>query len=140
MTSADFIISEARALLGTPYVHQGRQPGIGIDCIGVAIVIGRRLELCPPEFDITGYGREPANGMLCKLLDDHLPRCEIQPGCLLVFRWFREPQHCGIYTDTNTLIHSFASQGGCKEHTLDSKWHKRVVCAYDMREGLRDVG
>ena len=32
------MIAAARACLGTPFHHQGRMPGVGLDCIGLVIV------------------------------------------------------------------------------------------------------
>jgi cell wall-associated NlpC family hydrolase len=133
MTTSESIVASARKLLGTPYRHQGRAPGAGVDCIGVAILVGRQLGLCGPDFDINGYGQEPLNGLLCTLLDAHLTRVD-SPGAgdLLIFRWFDEPQHCGILTDSDTLIHAYSSIGRCVEHRYDEKWQKRFVCAYDL--------
>ena len=38
MTSAD-IIAIARACLGTPFRHQGRIPGVALDCAGLVVAV-----------------------------------------------------------------------------------------------------
>jgi cell wall-associated NlpC family hydrolase len=42
MTAAE-IIAAARACLGTPFRHQGRLPGIGLDCAGVALHVAQAV-------------------------------------------------------------------------------------------------
>ncbi len=53
MTTGTDVYTEARELIGTPYVHQGRKKDIGIDCIGVPIWVAKRLDL--GDFDKLDY-------------------------------------------------------------------------------------
>jgi NlpC/P60 family putative phage cell wall peptidase len=135
MTPAD-IIAAARACLGTPFRHQGRLPGIGLDCAGVAVEVARALGCAP--LDVSGYGRTPAAGQLEAVLDaqpdlERVDREDRQPGDILLMRFTGEPQHLAILTDEGTMIHSYEAVGTCCEHRLSAVWAARVVRVYRFR-------
>lgn len=74
--------------VGTPYVHQGRRIGRGLDCVGPLIVNAREFGIVPPSFDINGYSRQP-DGRMRELLEQHLVRIsepELLPGDLVLMR------------------------------------------------------
>ena len=128
--TADDIISIARETLGTPFRHQGRVVGLGLDCAGVALYVAGRLGL--ETVDVVGYGPTPANGQLEETLNAQPCLVEVfdkQPGDILLMRIFQEPQHLAILTG-NTIIHSYANVGICCEHDLDNRWESRIVKAY----------
>lgn len=136
MTQND-IIAAARACLGTPFRHQGRLPGIGLDCAGVAVEVARALGCAP--LDVSGYGRTPAAGQLEAALEAQpdleriLDREARQPGDILLLRFTDEPQHLAILTDEGTMIHSFEAVGICCEHTITRGWAARIVRVYRFR-------
>ncbi len=126
------IISEARTWVGTPFHHQGRVKGVGVDCAGVIVGVARDLDILNHTF--IGYGREPSNGKLGKELEKYCDRIkEKAPGCILLMRFKTEPQHLAIYTDRNTIIHAYQNIGRCIEHTLDEKWKRRVVSCWSYK-------
>ena len=61
------LLTEARSWLDTPYHHQGRLKGVGVDCIGLIIGVAHALNLS--EFDTHDYARIPNANMLESLLD-----------------------------------------------------------------------
>ena len=127
------IIKEAREWVGTPFHHQGRHKQVGVDCIGVIQGTGRNLGLL--TYDRKNYSYEPAFGELEKELENNLIRTDaLMPGCILLMRFIKEPQHVGLFTDINTLIHAYSSVGKCVEHTLDDKWKKRIIATYRFKE------
>jgi NlpC/P60 family putative phage cell wall peptidase len=129
------IVRAARACLETPFVHQGRLPGVGLDCIGLLVAVARAIGY--PHQDRDGYGRLPAQGLLESTLSSHLdevPRSMLQPGDVLAFRFRRDPQHVGILTGDNTLIHAYQQAGKCVEHGYDDEWRRRLVSAWRWRE------
>ena len=136
MTPND-IIAAARACLGTPFRHQGRLPGIGLDCAGVAVEVARALGCAP--LDVSGYGRTPAAGQLEAALEAQpdleriVDREARQPGDILILRFGGDPQHVAILTDANTMIHSYANVGICCEHRLSPVWAARIVRVYRFR-------
>lgn len=83
--TAEQVIAAARALVDTPFVPHGRLPGVGVDCIGVGVLVCRATGLVDPDADITGYPMVPDGTLLdiCDrlLLRTHQPR----PGGMGVF-------------------------------------------------------
>lgn len=121
MTGAD-VVAEARTHLGTPWRHQGRLPGVALDCAGLLIVVARRLGLVADGFDVNGYSRAPDGSML-----DWCDRCltrigALELGAVLVMQTSREPQHLGIVGDYRhggwSLIHASSAAGDVTETRL----------------------
>jgi cell wall-associated NlpC family hydrolase len=88
----DDILNAARQCLGTPFRHQGRIVGIGLDCAGVAIHVAQQCGL--GSVDVAGYSRTPSCGQLEASLDvqpclDRVMLNERQPGDLLLMRFFQ---------------------------------------------------
>jgi cell wall-associated NlpC family hydrolase len=123
------IVETARTWLGTPFHHQGRVKGAGVDCIGLVIGVARELGIWAPDFDYRDYGRQPNNGVLLREISKHCEPCTMEEGCILLMRWFKEPQHVAIYTG-GTIIHSAETFGKVVEHGYDRKWAKRTVHAF----------
>lgn len=139
MVTREDIVTEARKYIGTPFHHQGRLIGVGIDCVGLLTCVMRSLGLS--EYDNTSYAREPSNGLLTKELQAHLdeiPLEDVREGDVLVF-WFgrkkRNPQHVGIRTDRG-MLHTYADVKKVVEHGLTAKWTRRLCGAYRFR-GVR---
>lgn len=135
MTGAD-VIAAARALIGTPFAHQGRLPGIALDCAGVIVATATALGIA--HDDVAGYSRLPGNGLLRQVLDGQAALVPVRtdaiaPGDILLMRFKREPQHLGIYTG-ETLVHAWQIIGNVCEHAFDESWRRRVVAAYRFRE------
>ena len=133
--TADDILTAARQCIGTPFRHQGRMLGFGLDCAGVAVHAARQAGLGVIEID--GYSRTPANGMLESALDGqpYLEQVAIDdrlPGDLLLMRFAAEPQHIAICAG-ETIIHAYRAAGKCCEHRLDARWAARIVRAYRFR-------
>lgn len=116
------IVETARSLIGTKFHHQGRVPGVGLDCAGVLIVTAWITGKKPRSFDVTGYPRIPDGVTLQRLCDENLDRVwELQPGDIALIRWQKSDapaQHLGIVGDHPnglSLIHA------------DSRHHKKVI-------------
>jgi len=127
------IVAEARRWLGTPFHHQGRLLGAGVDCVGVVIGVGRALGLT--QFDTTDYGRLPVpDRMLGQLSANLVPVAvgEIGLGDILWMRIDRDPQHLAIVSGVapRQIVHAYEGVGRCVEHGLDGKWQRRVVRAW----------
>jgi len=133
--TADDILTAARQCLGTPFRHQGRLLGFGLDCAGVAIHVARQIGA--GHLDVSGYGRTPANGQLEQSLDAQpgLERVALSAraaGDLLLMRFSSDPQHLAICAG-ETIIHAYESVGQCCEHRLSSLWAARIVRVYRFR-------
>lgn len=128
------IIAVARSQLNTPFKHQGRVPGLALDCAGLAAYVATELGMDFNEWP--GYGRVPNNGLLQAVMDAQ-PCLEVvsskQPGDILMMRVGREPQHLAVYTGDDTIIHAYEAVGKVCEHRLDSVWAKRIIRIYRFK-------
>ena len=132
MTPAQ-IIAAARACIGTPFRHQGRLLGFGLDCAGVAVHVARSLGV--GVIDISNYGRVPYGGQIERALDSQpdLERVATrQPGDLLLMRFASDPQHLAICAGP-TIIHAYEAAGKCCEHLLSPAWASRIMRVYRFR-------
>ena len=131
ITSQD-IIKTAREYLGTPFHHQGRVKGVGVDCGGLAICVARDLGL--PYVDVQGYSRTPSGGAFIRYLTASFDRVHvIEDGCILLMTFSKEPQHVAIYTGNDAIIHSYFGVRKVTEHRLDGVWHSRITAIFKFR-------
>lgn len=135
MTRADFVLV-ARAFLGTPFHHQGRLPGVGLDCAGVVVCaltqLGYQVE------DQTGYGRIPFQGLLTHAIEDHCDPIDLEEanlGDLMLFAFRSDPQHIAIISmlDPIMLIHAYQDVHRVVETGLDATWESRLRGCYRVR-------
>jgi NlpC/P60 family putative phage cell wall peptidase len=126
------VVAEARRWIGTPYQHQARLHGVGVDCAGLIMGVGKELGLLDVHY--SDYGQTPHQGMLRKICDAHLLRIDdVEPGCILLMGFLPGPaqeQHLGIYTDTQTLVHAYSNVGKCVEHRYSAAWRSRTRQVY----------
>jgi cell wall-associated NlpC family hydrolase len=121
MTGAD-VVSAAREHLGTRWVHQGRMPGVALDCAGLVIIVARKLGSVAPDFDVNGYSRTP-DGTMLEFCDRHMQRIEsLELGAVLTLATEKEPQHLGIVGDYRhggwSVIHAASNAGKVIETRL----------------------
>jgi cell wall-associated NlpC family hydrolase len=130
------IVEVARRCLGTPFRHQGRLPGVGLDCVGLLVVVARECGIT--YRDERSYSRMP-NGVtlmdrLLESCDQHATAEDALPGSVLVFEFLgpKWPQHVGIRTDRG-FIHTYGRIGKVCEHGYDAEWRGRTVAALDFK-------
>lgn len=143
MITKDDVIKEARGWINTPFHHQARVKGHGVDCAQLVIGVGMALGLIPtyPRQYMT-YGRVPRPDFMRARLSefmDEINADEATPGDVLWMGWRKEiPMHLGILTDTHGrgIIHAYSEPGFVVETALpiefetmiDSWWRYRGVC------------
>ena len=121
-------IEIARSLLGVPWVHQGRDPAVGIDCAGM-------LLLAFEAQDDTVYGRHPHDELFEQRCQAHMgdpvmdePR--VGDVVLLGFGIRGAARHIAIIADYIygglSIIHTDSIVGCVVEHPFDDKWKRRV--------------
>lgn len=126
-------IAIARDCLGTRFRHQGRAPGIGLDCVGLLVHVMRQLGLS--EYDYQHYGRLPFFGSL----ERHLTEAGLRPidhqqaklADVLLFRFDGGPQHVALQSDLG-MIHAFLLARRVVEHRIDNAWRNRLCGAYSL--------
>lgn len=137
------LVAEARALVGTPFFHAGREPGIGIDCVGVILVPARKLGLThyrPPN-----YGPEFDRALLVNCVAENLERIDIPwlledyrargvpkalAGDVLLFALNGQPAHLAYATGEGTMIHAHQKPNSVVEETLGEFWCDRLVSVW----------
>jgi len=131
--AASKVVELARECLGTPYIHQGRHKGVGLDCAGLVACVLDGLGLS--YNDMKGYPRTPYKGMLKAALDNE-PSLErvynYEQGCVLLLRITKDPQHLAIYTG-ETIIHSYLTATKVTEHGFSDSWKRKVVAIYRIK-------
>lgn len=130
----DDLIAAARECLGTPFRHQGRLVGVGLDCVGVVVHALQAVGI--DVIDQRGYGDVPSNGLLESAIEQQptLVRVTtIMPGDILLMRMLGQPTHVALFTG-DTIIHAYDAIGKCCQHRLDARWASRVVRIYRVKE------
>ena len=143
MTTGKQVVDCARSYLGTPFHHQGRLKGIGLDCVGLLIRVGHDLGLT--EFDHTGYPRQPIEERLYERFREELDEInswEALPGDIVLFRILKHPQHLAILGDYHggglSLIHAYSPVGKVTEAHFSASWGSRAF-AYFRYKGVTHV-
>lgn len=124
----DDVVNAARAQIGTPFRHQGRLPGVALDCAGLVVTVAQDLGV--EHVDVIGYGRRPTGElravMAAQQSIEQVPIADRQAGDILVMRFAKEPQHLAICAGT-TIIHSYETVKKCCEHDMTHEWAKRIT-------------
>lgn len=132
ITGSD-IVAAARSWLYTPFHHQGRLKGVGVDCLGVILGVAHELKIT--DFDVKGYGRIPSGKQIEEGLALHCNRVhisEMRNGDIILFRFDKEPQHLAFKTDVG-ILHSYQSVGECVETSMDESWQRRLVSVWRFK-------
>jgi NlpC/P60 family putative phage cell wall peptidase len=133
VASLDDVVLQARTWLNTPYHHQGRLKGVGVDCAG--LIIGVAHELGLSDFEIGGYTPRPDGDSLrraCQAQMRPLTLDELAPGDVLLFRFDAHPGHLGFLSGPQTLLHAYLPRRKVVEHGLDAAWWRQVVGCYRL--------
>lgn len=139
MLTRDQIVAEARTWIDTPFHHQGRLKGVGVDCVGVIVEVAHALGIS--SYDTLDYAPNPNPQAMRAELEAHLDRIDFaaaQPGDILWFRIELDPQHLGILTVAGSepwMVHAFHRRGVDRviEQRVPDWWRRRVVGCYRYR-------
>lgn len=135
------MVAAARGMVGTRWHHQGRKPGVALDCAGLVVCVGKQLGLL--TFDTVAYQRDSAANHFVRYFQQHgieRPRRSLAPGCVVALHEARYPCHCGIVARQGkrlTLIHAYARRRAVVEELLTLEWYVRIVGVFDY-VGLDD--
>lgn len=130
------VVAEARRWLDTPFIHQARLRGVGVDCAGLVVAVARELGI--GEYDVAGYARAPQGNALREALNAALVPVAFRdaaPGDVLCFRMDQDPQHLAILTRTEragSMIHAYAHPlvRRVVEHGMGTFWKDRLAGCY----------
>jgi cell wall-associated NlpC family hydrolase len=131
MIRRDDIVTTARGMIGTPWTHQGRLPGVGLDCIGLVVctlkVLGVQIN------DRANYGRAAAPAEFIGAVREHATEKEIphrDVGDLLLLAPGKILHHAAIYAGNDIIIHARVD-AFVEERRLD-EWAFRIQFCFDL--------
>lgn len=133
------IAEAALSWVDTPYHHQARVKGVGVDCAqliaGVAEETGHIEPGTPIPFNYsTEWHLHNREEVLLKNLEafgcTRKPSTELEPGDILCFKYGRVVSHLGIYVGDNQFVHAANNYGKVVLNTLSPEMLKRLVFIY----------
>jgi cell wall-associated NlpC family hydrolase len=132
IVTTEQVFLAAREFVDAPYRHQGRSKELGVDCIGLPLMVCQQLQL--GDFNRADYPRAP-NGTLQPLVEEICNQEILQPGVILLFKISATAQHCGIvsfYRQDLGLIHAWDIAQRVVEHKLTQDWIGKTVGCYGL--------
>lgn len=139
------VVAEARAWLGTPYLHQASLRGVGSDCLGLLRGVWRALCGAEPQ-TVPAYTMDwseashdetmltaAARWLAPKPLD------AAETGDVIVFRMRAGfvAKHVGIVSDVGAhpkFIHAYTGHG-VVENALTAPWARRIAGRFEFPKG-----
>lgn len=109
------VVAEARGWLGTPYHHQARLRGVGVDCAMILCEVYHAAGLIPlidprpypPDWHL----HRDEERYLGWISDYGRPTDEPKPGDVGLWRFGRCFSHAGIMVSETQVIHAYLRQG-----------------------------
>lgn len=141
-TTASKIVCEARAWIGTPYVHQQAAKAAGCDCLGLVRGVWRGVYGSEPE-------RPPAYSMDWsepqgeeRLWEAALRHLSVKPlgqaalGDVVLFRMRAGSvaKHLGIQSQVGAqaaFVHAYSGHG-VVESPMSAPWARRIVARFEF--------
>lgn len=126
----------ARSFLRTPYQHQGRLPGVGLDCYGVVVQAYEMAGV--PMRARHNYSQQPSEAELYAWMDEHFARiglAHVDVGDVLVFAMVREAQHMAIVSSVAPvrMIHAYMGVEKVVEHDLAAPWSRLLRSVHTLK-------
>ena len=137
MTRAE-VIAIARSWRDTPWRHQGRLKGVGVDCVGFVAEVGREAGIFAVQ-EAANYKRRPDGKTLRAKMDEYLTpidKRDLQPADVVLIAFGGVETHIGLIGDYAaapgelSLIHAYLQLHRVVEHRYDVSWRSRTVAAY----------
>ncbi|VAV88851.1 hypothetical protein MNBD_ALPHA02-85 [hydrothermal vent metagenome] len=129
------IFLTARACVGSPFRHQGRDRASGLDCVGLIVHVAKTLN--PAAFDFTGYKKIPGREAISRYARmagfGEKPTAHMMAGDAVILRFGRYLEHAAILSDRG-IIHACEKYGRVVEHGLDAHWRSRIISVHSFPE------
>lgn len=140
----DRLVAAARSWVGTPYRHQHKLKGVGVDCVGLIIGAGLEagvLSITDEEWaPFAGYSRTPNPSHMTRAIEAFMRPLMIRPmpaelppdGSVCWMGWRENlPMHLAILATLpdgrRSMIHAYDRARKCVEHGFDQEWPTRVI-------------
>lgn len=124
------IVIEARKYIGTKFFFKGRSNG-GLDCAGLAV---KAIQVKIKNYEFLNYTYNPSVNIIKKELERICSiENEIKPGYLGLFNLDGLPQHVAIFTNNNTIIHTYKRIGKVIEEKYSNYWKNKLDTIYKVK-------
>lgn len=131
------IVAEARAWIGTPYLHRASVRGAGADCLGLVrgvwrAVLGPEPEALPPyapDWAEAGQAETLAQTALRHMRPVAPEAAQVGDVLLFRFRAHLPAKHAAILSAPGRMIHAYDGACVC-EGDLAPWWRRRLVYAF----------
>jgi len=132
MSRSAEIIQAALSWVGTPYHHQARVKGVGVDCAQLIAGIAEDVGIIEPGTHIPfDYSREwhlhSRESLLVRNLEHFgcVKKDKAEPGDILCFQYGRCISHLGILVPGNRVVHAATYLGKVVLNTLGEELLRR---------------
>ena len=116
------IVAAVRACVGTRFRSHGRKPGLGLDCVGVALVAAAAAGMGAVVVPAYALGGEHEAGMVDFLAEVGCrPVVVAEAGDLLVIAPSERQRHLAVKTPAG-VVHAHAGLGRVVEGPIDDDW------------------
>jgi len=139
---SSLIVDEARAWIGTPYVHQMAVRSAGTDCLGLVRGVWRAVMGCepehPPAYSMDWSEPQGQEQLWAAAMRHLIPKVASHAACgdVILFR-MREgsvAKHLGIQSEIGAapgFIHAYCGHG-VVESPLSAPWARRIVARFQF--------
>lgn len=133
VTDAQAVLREARAWVGTPFRHQGRDRR-GLDCVGLPLIVLHSLGVALPD-ELEAIRLRPdypheqhTDQVRARFLKHCTPLPDAVPGAVIGLTLRRTLTHLAIVGE-GTIIHAIDRDhgGGVIEHGFRGLWRTRYA-------------
>lgn len=136
------IVFIAKTWLNTPYHHQAKVKGLGVDC--AMLVAGVAEELFGKSINTPVYSPEwhlhNREEVMCNLIEQfgckQIEYDEAKPGDIITFKFGRVNSHMGILVSPNEFIHARLDIGRVVINQLSGDWLNRLGRTYQFPTSL----
>lgn len=142
-TTRSAIVAEARSWLKTPFHHEARRKGVGVDCanllIGVYAALGLIEEFTPDHYPQDWHLHKGEPRFLNLLLQycDALPDGELpRPGDIAMFHYGHSDAHGSIVLAWPVVIHAWKDVGMVVETEADTGPLAKRLAGFYRLKGL----
>jgi len=132
------VAQKALEFLGTPYHHQAKVKGLGVDCGQLILAVAQELNLVSPTMRVTNYSTEwhlhNTKEKMLNMLEQFncVEKTTLEVGDIVCFKFGRVCSHLGIYLGDGQFIHARIDQGKVVINSLSGDWLKRQTKTYSF--------
>jgi NlpC/P60 family putative phage cell wall peptidase len=129
------VVAEALRWLGTPYHHQARLHGVGVDCVHLLCAAFEAAGISGP-IDPGHYARDwhmHRSQELYALSERGQEVEQPQPGDVALFKFGRTYSHGGVMVNTDQVVHAYMGSGVILTRLTEAPLATRLVRFWTMK-------